>query len=383
MKNFTHKVIRQEHQDGTVKHRDIYVPSKEAREMGKTVVHILNDYHADIHTSHATGSIPGKSVMHNVLPHAQSQHFVMYDLKDAYVNADTSHIIDVLKRPGIFDGGGEITKGLLHTIYEMCVLVDDDGVVNGFPPGAPASPVLFNVANIPLDEQLGQYCQSENIIYTRYLDDLTFSSTKPIGKNRRRQLREIIDNYSGAVINNAKTKVHSLDYGPVTITGLSIYPNGRRIQPNPNFIAKLKDVFSSIENVADQSQAEDLDENFSTLFPSSVLIDPVEYAMSKLSGYRGAALTMGYSSTKFARETERDFWRIMRKIGTLQEKELYDFKADLIRKNYQTMLTDELLSQQKWGNDEDAVFTIVHNMTQELADLRSDFDTRMSKLKPQ
>ncbi len=44
--------------------------------------------------------------------------------------------------------------------------------------GAPSSPLISNFCLYPLDEHMTAYCAEKNIYYTRYADDLTFSSNK-------------------------------------------------------------------------------------------------------------------------------------------------------------------------------------------------------------
>ena len=46
------------------------------------------------------------------------------------------------------------------------------------PQGAPTSGALANVIMHPCDEVLGQLARSHNLVYTRYADDITFSSSK-------------------------------------------------------------------------------------------------------------------------------------------------------------------------------------------------------------
>jgi RNA-directed DNA polymerase len=45
------------------------------------------------------------------------------------------------------------------------------------PQGAPTSPALSNLVNVPLDETLSALARRSGGLYTRYGDDLTFSWT--------------------------------------------------------------------------------------------------------------------------------------------------------------------------------------------------------------
>ena len=48
------------------------------------------------------------------------------------------------------------------------------------PQGAPTSPALSNLVMRHFDEAMGAWCKARNITYTRYADDLTFSSDRPL-----------------------------------------------------------------------------------------------------------------------------------------------------------------------------------------------------------
>lgn len=103
---------------------------------------------------------------------------------------------------------------------------------NALPQGSPCSPVISNlVANI-LDARLLRLAKSSGCTFTRYADDLTFSTNKTIFPHEiakelagadwevGKQLQELIER-SGYTLNIAKTRM-SLRQSRQTVTGLVV-----------------------------------------------------------------------------------------------------------------------------------------------------------------
>lgn len=59
------------------------------------------------------------------------------------------------------------------------------------PMGAPTSPVLSNFATLKLDNDLEDFADYHALAYTRFADDLTFSSLKPITPAHFREIEQI------------------------------------------------------------------------------------------------------------------------------------------------------------------------------------------------
>ena len=79
------------------------------------------------------------------------------------------------------------------------------------PQGAPTSPVLSNIVCERLDEKLGSLARHYGLIYTRYADDVTFSSNHDVyrdGSSFRHKLTDILDD-EGFSINPKKTRLQS------------------------------------------------------------------------------------------------------------------------------------------------------------------------------
>jgi hypothetical protein len=105
---------------------------------------------------------PGSSIVHNARAHARQRLIATVDVRDFFESTCAARVRAFFVRQG---WSGEE----LQTLLRLCVYR------NGLPQGAPTSPCLSNLVNVPLDERLGRLAQQTGAVYTRYGDDLTFS----------------------------------------------------------------------------------------------------------------------------------------------------------------------------------------------------------------
>lgn len=76
---------------------------------------------------------------------------------------------------------------------------------NALPQGAPSSPTITNIILYSFDELIGAWCREQNIDYTRYCDDMTFSGDfdpQTVIDFVRTELKQL-----GFLLNNQKTKI--------------------------------------------------------------------------------------------------------------------------------------------------------------------------------
>jgi hypothetical protein len=109
--------------------------------------------------------------------------------------------------------------------------------------GAPASPDLFNLyADCVLDTRLSSLAQRYGMYYSRYLDDLLFSSEEDnsIGQKKRRAIRAIIAD-AGFAVSDHKSKLWDIRKGPIFVNGVGLDYTGRFFVPG-KFIRRLKGV---------------------------------------------------------------------------------------------------------------------------------------------
>ncbi len=148
----------------------------------------------------------GCSIVNNVNPHQNGLFFLSYDLKDFFPSIYERRIV------GIFHSFG-YSKPVSILLAHLCTYHGH------LPQGAVTSPSLSNMVAYHLDLRLGGYASKKKFAYTRYADDITFSSgNRNVLSSSRHYIERIIkaENFK---INNEKTHFT----GPGTrccITGL-------------------------------------------------------------------------------------------------------------------------------------------------------------------
>ncbi|WP_374304388.1 reverse transcriptase domain-containing protein [Ferrovibrio sp.] len=112
------------------------------------------------------GFVADRSVKTNAIAHLHRRFVINIDLKDFFPSITQNRVEGMLTSLGINARVAEI-------IARICCN-------NGhLPQGAPSSPVLSNMICFRLDKKLLDVAKKARCIYTRYADDITFSSYQP------------------------------------------------------------------------------------------------------------------------------------------------------------------------------------------------------------
>jgi RNA-directed DNA polymerase len=88
------------------------------------------------------------------------------------------------------------------------------------PQGAPTSPVISNFVCLQLDHYLNTWSRMNNINYSRYADDLTFSADTFISQEKQQEIRQIINKFN-FVVNEKKWRQRAKNRKQ-TVTGLTV-----------------------------------------------------------------------------------------------------------------------------------------------------------------
>ena len=109
------------------------------------------------------------SIMTNAKPHVRAEVIINIDLKDFFPTISYKRVRGLFKSFGYSESASTIF-GLLCTV----TFVNQRSYL---PQGAPTSPMITNLICRHLDEQLTKMAESFGFCYTRYADDLTFSTS--------------------------------------------------------------------------------------------------------------------------------------------------------------------------------------------------------------
>ena len=116
----------------------------------------------------AHGFINGRSVASNADGHAGKRWVLNVDLEDFFPTINFGRIRGLLLRPPFEMGSAAAAVCAQIVTYR-----------NGLPQGAPTSPVLSNFIAATLDRRLLRLARDHKLDYSRYADDITFSTDLP------------------------------------------------------------------------------------------------------------------------------------------------------------------------------------------------------------
>lgn len=174
---------------------------------------------------------PGSSVQKNARPHVGKKKILKLDIEGFFDHILYSHVKDIVFYKEKY------SEPIRILLTVLCYYHDS------LPQGAPTSPAITNIIMYDFDETVGAFCNAENIAYTRYCDDMTFSGDfnekEIIGfvKNELSKLGLFLKNRKTVVVPSAKRQ---------TVTGIVVYEKinltrdyKRKIRQEMYFIKKF------------------------------------------------------------------------------------------------------------------------------------------------
>ena len=190
--------------------RKITAPSTQSY---KWILRSLNLLFNSIYTpsDYAMGFIKERSVVTNASVHVGKNYVFNIDLKDFFPSIEEARICARLQvAPFNFTYEvAAVIAGLVTMKVEPSKRNKDENVKYVLPQGSPVSPILTNIVCDRLDRRLAGLAKRFRLSYTRYADDITFSSMHNVYQEDgefRMELKRIIENQSFE-INDEKTRL--------------------------------------------------------------------------------------------------------------------------------------------------------------------------------
>ncbi|WP_239254688.1 reverse transcriptase family protein [Listeria ilorinensis] len=117
-------------------------------------------------SSFATAYRKGGGILPNASPHVGKKQLLQLDLLDFFDSLSFPKVMAAAFPKSLFPDN---TRMLLTN---LCCLND------GLPQGAPTSALISNLIMRPFDDYIGEWCKERGVTYSRYSDDLTFSTNE-------------------------------------------------------------------------------------------------------------------------------------------------------------------------------------------------------------
>ncbi|HKC67167.1 MAG TPA: reverse transcriptase family protein [Bacteroidia bacterium] len=192
------------YKDGTIKERSIRPPKYLLKGIQKA---IKNKILAPIPLPPSIhGGIKKRSNVTNAKPHQGKKFIFTTDLQEFYPNIKSERVYKTFV-------GLKFSSHMAHWLTNLTTWKYE------LPQGTPTSTHIANLVFLDTDIQLISLCNANNITYTRFVDDLTFSSQQDF-KHLLNEILSIVTS-GGFKISYRKTQYN----GKQTVTGINIFLN--------------------------------------------------------------------------------------------------------------------------------------------------------------
>lgn len=200
--------------------RVLSVPKGQLKNVQSSILNQLKKF--SLHPA-AYGAISGRCHIDNARQHAAAPYVYCLDFSAFFPSVSSNRIYTMFHEElGCSPPVSGILTKLTTYKYQL-------------PTGAPTSPVLTNILCYPLDKRLNDYSKAQNIKYTRFVDDLTFSG-RYISDQFCEEVKGIIGSY-GLPLNKKKEEFltpHTLK----EVTGINV--NAKKVRVTRSYKRKIR-----------------------------------------------------------------------------------------------------------------------------------------------
>lgn len=171
------------------------------------------------------GFVTGRGIVSNGQAHRGAPFLLNVDLADFFGSVQERTVERFFHDLGF-------SAHVARTLAALCTFQ------GSLPQGAPTSPYLSNLVFAPVDQDILRLCSQYELTYSRYADDLTFSSGKKIPRGFLVELEAIVGRF-GFRINSAKTRFA----GPGQARYVTGFVVNEKVHPSRELRRKLRAMF--------------------------------------------------------------------------------------------------------------------------------------------
>ncbi|MBR6262567.1 MAG: RNA-directed DNA polymerase [Prevotella sp.] len=186
----------------------------------------------------AMGFVEGRCVVDNAMRHIGQNYVFNTDLENFFPSIEQPRVWKRFQlKPFNFK------QPIANLLAGLCCIKEkhDDGTFKYVvPQGAPTSPLITNAICDTLDRRLNGLARRFNLHYSRYADDITFSSMRNVfkaGGDFRMELKRIIEGQNFKM-NEAKTRLQKKGERQ-EVTGLTV---SNKVNTSSAYVAEIRNI---------------------------------------------------------------------------------------------------------------------------------------------
>lgn len=257
------------------KARGVEEPKSELRRIHDRIRELLSRVRL---VDYAHAAVKGRSYRSNAQAHQKSDVVATFDIEKFYPSTSQEHVTQFFFRE--MQCSADVSALLGEIICYRPII----GELGRLPTGSPASPIVSIYANKPMFDALNRLANSSGLVFTCYVDDITFSGAK-LPQRLHKRVASIVSK-NGHKLNQEKTRVFGPGK-PKHVTGVVI-KDGKIAVPHSRFLKarKIEDRIKTSTTFLEQNR---LLRKLSGLLGEAASIDKI-YSPWAVASYKSLSL---------------------------------------------------------------------------------------------
>lgn len=225
-------------------HRMISAPDQALKSTCAKLNYYLSNVYEEFLPNSAHGFVSGRTIITNASNHVGRAYVLNIDLDDFFGSINSGRVMGLFRRHP-FRFGPKLRS----------VLAGITTLGNSLPQGSPCSPVIANMVCLKMDKELIRLSQKNGWRYSRYADDITFTTNKltvdlasvlagnvTVGKAIERIIRR-----NGFLINPKKTRL-AVPGKSKWVTGVKV---NKKLNVSRRYIREIRSMLNAWETYSE------------------------------------------------------------------------------------------------------------------------------------